>query len=65
LLIELDRQSDLTLTGRIIEQGKAFVRAIEALGIIESSGPFEQAMARWLPVVYKRRLCRRGRARRR
>ena len=32
-------------TSRILEQGKALVRAIEALGTIEPSGPFERALA--------------------
>ena len=36
------------LTLRIIAQGKALVRAIEALGTIEPSGPFERAIARLL-----------------
>ena len=44
------------LTGRIIAQGKALVRAIEALGTIEPSGPFERAIAGLLQMAYKRRL---------
>ena len=40
----------------IIKQGKALVLAIEALGIIEPSGPIEQALARLLMAAYKRRL---------
>ena len=45
-------------TDRIIEQGKALVRAIEALGMIESSGPFERTIAGLLLAAYKRRLRR-------
>ena len=41
---------------RIINQGKALVRAIEALGTIDPSGPFERALARLLMAAYKRRL---------
>ena len=44
------------LTDCILYQGKALVRAIEALGTIEPTGPFEQALARLLMAVYKRRL---------
>jgi hypothetical protein len=35
-------------TDRIIAQGKALVRAIEALGTVEPTGPFERALARLL-----------------
>jgi hypothetical protein len=41
---------------RIIEQGKALVRAIEALGTIEPNGPIERAIAGLLLAAYKRRL---------
>jgi hypothetical protein len=34
----------LTHTDRILRQGKALVRAIEALGTIDPSGPFERAV---------------------
>jgi hypothetical protein len=44
------------LTDRILRQGKALVRAIEALGTIEPTGPFERALARLLMPAYKRRL---------
>jgi hypothetical protein len=44
------------LTDRIISQGRALVRAIEALGTIEPTGPFERALARLLMAAYKRRL---------
>jgi len=44
------------LTDRILRQGKALVRAIEALGTIEPSGPIERAAARVLLYAYKRRL---------
>jgi hypothetical protein len=43
-------------TDRIIAQGRAFVRAIEALGTIEPTGPFERALARLPMAAYKRRL---------
>ena len=48
--------SDPALTDRIITQDKALVRAIEALGTIEPSGPFERTLARLLQGAYKRRL---------
>ena len=48
--------SDPELTDRIIAQGRALVRAIEALGTIEPTGPFERALARLLMAAYKRRL---------
>jgi len=48
--------SDHELTDRIIRQGRALVRAIEALGTIEPSGWFERAMAGLLQAAYKRRL---------
>ena len=41
---------------RIIEQGKALVRAIEAIGTIEPSGWFERMIARLLLAAYKQRL---------
>jgi hypothetical protein len=34
------------LTDLIITQGRALVRAIEALGTIEPTGPFERVLAR-------------------
>ena len=48
--------ADPELTDRIIAQGKALVRAIEAPGTIEPSGWFERAIARLLLAGYKRRL---------
>jgi hypothetical protein len=42
-------------TDRIIAQGKALVRAIEALGTIEPSGWFERWQARMLQRAYKER----------
>ena len=36
-------------TERIIQQGKALVRAIEAIGTIEPSGPLERALVKVLP----------------
>jgi hypothetical protein len=44
------------LTDRIILQGRALVRAIEALSTIQPSGPFERALAHLLMAAYKRRL---------
>jgi hypothetical protein len=44
------------LTDRIITQGRALVRAIEALGTIEPTGPFERALACLLMAASKRRL---------
>jgi hypothetical protein len=38
--------TDPTLTDRIITQGRALVRAIEALGTIEPTTPFERASVR-------------------
>jgi hypothetical protein len=50
------QMADPELTNRVIEQGKALVRAIEALGTIEPTGPTERALARLLLAGYKRRL---------
>ena len=41
---------------RIITQGRALVRAIEAIGTIQPSGWFERAIARLLLAAYKQRL---------
>jgi hypothetical protein len=43
-------------TDRIIEQGKALVRAIEALETIEPTGPIERVQAWFLLQAYRRRL---------
>jgi hypothetical protein len=43
-------------TEKILEQGKALVRAIEALKAIEPSGPDEREMASRLLETYRRRL---------
>ena len=48
--------SNPQFTDRIRRQGKALVRAIEAVGTIEPSGPFERALTRLLMAAYKRRL---------
>lgn len=48
--------TDTTVTDRVISQGRALVRAIEALGEIEPSGWFERALSRLLLAAYKRRL---------
>lgn len=47
---------EVTVVDRVITQGRALVRAIEALGIIEPSGWFERALARLLLAGYKHRL---------
>jgi hypothetical protein len=48
--------TDPTPTDRIPRQGKALLRAIEAMETIEPTGPFERALARLLMAAYKRRL---------
>ncbi len=45
-----------THTDRIIEQGRALVRAIEALDIIEPTGPIERFLVWFLQSAYKHRL---------
>ena len=45
--------TDPTRTDRIIAQGKALVRAIEALFTIEPSGWFERWQVRLLVAAYK------------
>jgi len=44
------------LNHHTLTQGRALVRAIEALGTIDPSGPIERAAARLLLYAYKRRL---------
>jgi len=41
-------QNKSDLIDRILTQGRALVRAIEALGTIQPTGPFERALARLL-----------------
>jgi len=48
--------TDPACADRIITQGKAVVRAIEALGTIEPTGPTERVLAGLLLAGYKRRL---------
>ena len=48
--------TNLELIDRIILQGRALVCAIEALGPIQPSGPFERALTRLLMATYKQRL---------
>jgi len=48
--------ADPELTDRIIAQGRAPVRAIEALGTIEPTRPTERVLAGLLLAGYKRRL---------
>ena len=48
--------TDSPVTDRVISQGRALVRAIEAIGEIEPSGWFERALARLLLAAYRRRL---------
>ena len=57
--------TDPVHTDRILEQGEALVRAIEALSTIDPSGPSERALARLLLTAYKRRLRTSWRLRRR
>ena len=45
-----------TLTNRIIAQGRALVRAIEAMGTIEPTNRLERKLAGLLLHLYKRRL---------
>jgi hypothetical protein len=45
-----------THTDRIIEQGRALVRAIEALDTIEPTGPIERFLVWFLLSAYKHRL---------
>ena len=47
------------LTDRIISQDRALVRAIEALGTIEPTGPLERLLAGLLLSAYERRYLRR------
>jgi hypothetical protein len=49
-------RNDPALTDHIIAQGRALVRAIEALGTIEQTGWLERATVRSLLGSYKRRL---------
>ena len=44
------------LPDHILTQPRPLLRAIEALGSIQPSGPFERALARLLIAAYKRRL---------
>jgi hypothetical protein len=43
---------------RVLEQGQALVRAIEALETIEPTGPIERVQAWFLLQAYRRRLRR-------
>jgi hypothetical protein len=43
-------------TERVLQQGKALVRAIEALETIEPAGPIERVQAWFLLQAYRRRL---------
>lgn len=48
--------NSLEFTDHTIVHGRALVRAIEALGIVEFSDPFERAVAELFQAAYKRRL---------
>ena len=48
--------TDPALTDRIILQGRALVRAIEAMGVIEPTNRLERKLAGLLLYLYKRRL---------
>jgi hypothetical protein len=50
------REGKNTRTERIFQQGKALVRAIEALESIEPTSPIERTMAALLLQAYRRRL---------
>jgi len=52
----MSKPTDPTLSLRIITQGQALVRAIEALEVIEPSGWLECGIIRFLVAGYKRRL---------
>ena len=45
-----------TLTDRILRQGRALVRAIEAMGTIEPTNRLERKLTSLLLYLYKRRL---------
>ena len=47
---------DRETTDHILRQGKALVRAIEAMGIIEPTNRLERKLASLLLHLYKRRL---------
>ena len=47
---------NVVLTDHLIAQSRSLVRAIEALGTIEPTGPFERALARLLLAACKRRV---------
>ena len=44
------------VTEVVLQQGQVLVRAIEALGVIEPSAPFERAIADLPQAAFKRRL---------
>jgi hypothetical protein len=46
----------MNVTERILKQGQALVRAIEAMETIEPTGPIERMHARFLLQAYRRRL---------
>lgn len=48
--------TDDEATSRIVEQGRALIRAVEALEVIEPTGWFERAIVRLLVAAYERRL---------
>jgi hypothetical protein len=48
--------TDPDVVARTIRQGKALVRAIESLAVIEPTGPIEQFIVSVLLPAYKRRL---------
>ena len=52
----MDKDTTVKATERTLEQGKALVRAIEALETIEPSGPIESAITSLLLKAYRRRL---------
>jgi hypothetical protein len=48
--------TNLNVTETVIEQGKALVRAIEAMGMIHLTGWFERAIVGLIMAAYKQRL---------
>jgi hypothetical protein len=48
--------TDPDVVARMIRQGKALVRAIESLAVIEPTGPIERFIVGLLMTAYKRRL---------
>ncbi len=52
----VDKEAEIAAAERVLEQGKALVRAIEALETIEPGGPIESAITGFVLKRYRRRL---------